>query len=277
VEDCDILMMAGPPQLGEWLQDKPPRLGIFVAHGVCKGTQIFLETCRPALDHVVAVSPLVQDAICAGLPSTVIPNGIDPRHIVQTHSREDVRTALGCRSDEFLIGYVGRFSPEKRPEALIEAVRRLPARFRLVFVGWGDLRHNLLDLASRRIPGRLSVVQANDDLGNYYAAMDAFCFPSEFEGFGLVLLEAMMCARPVITTQVGFAPEGIVDRVNGVLVDGSPESIASAVDLIDRHPTWARAMAAEGRLYAEKAGFASQMARSYTVLFERLWAEKFGS
>lgn len=275
VDDCDILMMAGPPQLGDWLKDKLPRLGIFVAHSVCNWTETFLNTCRPALDHVVAVSREVQEVMCADVPSTVIRNGVDPGHLVQTRSRDDVRESLGCQPGDFLLGYVGRFSVEKRPEAVIHALSRLPSRFRLLMVGWGN-KDEIVDLANRLIPGRFAVIHANDDLGDYYSAMDAFCLPSEFEGFGLVLLEAMLCSCPVITTPVGVAPEIIVNRVNGTVVDGSPESIASAARLVDQHPVWARAIAAEGRRHAEQFGLASRMAREYADLFERLWIEKFG-
>lgn len=275
VDDCDILMMAGPPDLGEWLVDKPPRLGIFVAHSVCNWTEAFLNTCRPALDHVIAVSREVQDVICPGIPSTVIWNGVDPSHLIQTRSREEVRASVGSQAGDFVIGYVGRFSEEKRPEAVIEAVSRLPSRFRLLMVGWGN-DGPVLEAAHRLLPGRFALIRAKDDLGDYYSAMDAFCFPSEFEGFGLVLLEAMLCSRPVIATPVGVVPEVIVDRVNGIVIDGTSDSIARAAKLLDQHPTWARAIAEEGRRHAEQHGLATRMARQYTELFERLWIEKFG-
>jgi len=273
VDDCDVLIMAGPPQLGEWLLDKPPRLGILVAHGVCHWSEALLNYCRPAVDHVVAVSREVQQVICEGVPSTVIWNGVDPAHLVQTRSRDEVRASVGCQPGDFLVGYVGRLSVEKRPEAAIEAVSRLPPNFKLLMVGWGD-KTPVVELAQRLIPGRFALVHANDNLGDYYSAMDAFCFPSEFEGFGLVLLEAMLCSCPVITTSVGVVPEVIVNRVNGIVVEGSPDSIAGAARLLQQHPLWARAIAAEGRRHAEQHGLATRMAREYADLFERLWLEK---
>jgi len=72
----------------------------------------------------------------------------------------------------------GRFSPEKRPAALIEALAGLPERFKGLFVGWGPLREQLMELANRHIPGRYAFAEAEGHLGDYYHAMECFCLPS---------------------------------------------------------------------------------------------------
>ena len=60
------------------------------------------------------------------------------------------------------------------------------------------------------------------------------------------------------------------------MVDGTPEGIAAVARLLQRHPAWARGLAAEGRSTAEEKGHARVMARAYEDLFLRLWREKFG-
>jgi glycosyltransferase involved in cell wall biosynthesis len=275
--DSDVLLCWGPRDLGRWLAPAPPKLCVFVAHGEGYWTRQILEGCKPVIDHVIAVSRRVKDCVADGLPTTVIPNGIDLARLARTRPAAAVREALGFRADDFVLGYVGRFSDEKRPHLLVDAVARLPAPFKALFVGWGPLGNRLLEYANACAPGRYAFVKATDDVGDYYAALDALCLPSAEEGFGLVVLEAMLCERPVIATRVGCVPDLIADRVNGLVVAGTPESIRDAALLLRGNPAWARGLAAQGRLDAEARGHARTMARAYEDLLLRLWGQKFGA
>jgi glycosyltransferase involved in cell wall biosynthesis len=274
--DSDVLLCWGPPELGQWLADLPPRLCVFVAHGEGWWTRHLLDGCKPVLDHVIAVSSRVKDRVTDGFPTTIIPNGIDLGRLARTRPAAVVREELGFQADDFVLGYVGRFSGEKRAHLLIDAVARLPASFKALFVGWGYLGSHLLEYANACIPGRYAFVKATNDVGDYYAALDALCLPSTQEGFGLVVLEAMLCERPIIATEVGCVPELIVDRVNGLVVDGTPESIRDAALLLRGNPAWARGLAAQGRADAEARGQARTMARAYEDLLLGLWNQKFG-
>jgi glycosyltransferase involved in cell wall biosynthesis len=161
--------------------------------------------------------------------------------------------------------------------AIIEAVARLPARFKALLVGWGRERPALMELANARIPGRYAFITAWDYLGDYYHAMDAVCLVSDQEGFPLVMLEAMMCGRPLIVTAVGCVPEVVRDRVNGLVVAGDPASISAAAELLDRHPRWAQGIGAEGKAFADSVGHARRMAREYEDLLHGLWQAKHGA
>lgn len=272
--ECDVVVFWGLP-LKEWLGDVRPKLCVYIAHGEGDWTRETLESSHSVVDHVVAVSRRAQERVCNGTPSTVIANGVDTAHLTRTVSREQMRQSLGFRPGDFVLGFIGRFSSEKRPHVIVDAVAQLPRNFKALFVGWGAAHGQLVDLANAKIPGRYAFTEASRHLGNYYQALDALCMPSEHEGFGLVMLEAMMCERPVIACPVGAAPELIRDRINGILVDGTPESIAAATQLLYHHPTWARGIATEGRTIAERHGHASRMASEYQDLLERLWIEKF--
>lgn len=274
--DSDVLLCWGPRDLGQWLAPLPPKLCVFVAHGEGYWTRQILEGCKPVIDHVIAVSRRVKDRVADGLPTTVIPNGVDLAHLARTRPSAAVREELGFQSDDFVLGYVGRFSDEKRPHLLVDAVARLPAPFKALFVGWGPLGSRLLEYANACIPGRYAFVKATNDIGDYYAALDALCLPSSEEGFGLVILEAMLCERPILATPVGCVPDTIVDRVNGLVVAGTPESIRDAALLLRGNPAWARGLAAQGRMDAEARGQARTMARAYENLLLRLWNQKFG-
>jgi glycosyltransferase involved in cell wall biosynthesis len=272
--EADILLCWGPRELGVWLADCRPRLCVFVAHGEGKWTRWILEGSAPIIDHVVAVSQRVKDQVCQGFAATVISNGVDTTHLAQTRSRAHMRAALGFRVEDFVLGFVGRFAAEKRAHLLIEAVAGLPPHFKALLVGRGYLRGQLMDLANERIPGRYAFATAVNDVGDYYAALDALCLPSSEEGYALVILEAMLCGRPVIATPVGCVPEIFQDKVNGLIVEGSVDSIRAAALRLHRHPAWAAAVAAEGRAYAEEHGHARAMAKRYEELLLRLWREK---
>ncbi|MDP6443718.1 MAG: glycosyltransferase family 4 protein [Pirellulaceae bacterium] len=274
--ECDVLLTSGPAELAYWLQGIRPKLCVFVAHGECQYTQRILDANASVLDHVVAVSGRAQQ-VCEGVPSTVILNGVDAAHVAQSRAREYVRSSLGFTEQDFVVGFVGRFSDEKRPQAIIEAVAQMPPQFKALLVGWGPLRGPLMDYANRTIPGRYAFAEAGDHLGDYYHAMDSFCMPSATEGFGLVVLEAMLCGKPVIVTPVGCVPEVVRDRVNGVVVSGDCSSLIDAISLLEQHPTWAQSIANEGRAYAERNGHALRMARDYQELLTRLWREQHGS
>jgi glycosyltransferase involved in cell wall biosynthesis len=272
--DCDVLLVSGPGETAEWLGEIRPRLCVFIAHGDGPWTQDIFTRSAGVFDHVIAVSEGVKAAVCKGIPGTVIYNGADIAHVSRSQSRLEIRSRYGFDDTDFVVGSVLRYSSEKRPETLIEAVAQLPKRFKLLLVGWGPLRQQLFDLANRLIPGRCVLVRADANLGDFYQAMDAFCLASQSEGFGLATLEALLCGLPVVSARTGFVPELLVDRVHCVLTDRDGPSLAAALRLIADHPDWAAGLAREGRRRAESFGFASRMCREYEQLLHRLWKER---
>lgn len=273
-QDCDVLLVSGPPEVAAWLGQIRPPLCVFVAHGDSIWTAKILQSCAPVIDHVIAVSQNVQRSVCDGFASSVIYNGVDTAHLTRTAPRDEVRSRFGFAPGDFVLGSVMRLSGEKCPEQLIEAISKLPPRFKLFLVGWGTRKQKLLDLANEIAPGRCTISAATENLGDYYSAFDAFCLPSTSEGFGLATLEAMFCDVPVITTRTGFAPELLDERVHYVHCESSGDSIAAQVQLLADHPRWAAGLAAEARQAAEKFGFASRMCREYETLLTRLWQHR---
>lgn len=275
--DCDVLLISGPAEIGPWLLECRPKLAVFVAHGDSHWTTRILDQIAPVVDHVVAVTRRVRQEVCDGFPTTVIYNGVDHNHLTRSEPRDATRARLGLRPTDFVLGSVMRLSREKSPELLVEAIARLPERFKLVLVGWGALQHKLLELGNRIAPNRLTIVPGESDMGDYYQAFDAFCLPSFSEGFGLATLEAMFCNVPVITTATGFAPELLNDRISYLHCDQTGESIARCVQLLADHPSWAESLAREASDVADRIGYAKSMCRQYEDLLIRLWREKFGA
>lgn len=271
-QECDVLLMWGTGFNDRNLGDRPLR--IFLAHGESPWTGHALQESSRVVDHVIAVSDRVRRAVCQGFPTTTILNGVDSARLTQTADRTTLRRRFAFGDHDFVVGSVGRLTREKQFHLLIEAVARLPQRFKLLLAGSGRRQGELLELANRRIPGRFAIIAAHDYLGDCYAAMDAFGLVSAHEGFGLVLAEAMMCGTPVFSTRVGCAPEVLQHCVNGVLVDPHPESIAQALKLMQANPRWTRGLADEGRHFAQRHLHAARMARDYEDLLLRLHAER---
>jgi glycosyltransferase involved in cell wall biosynthesis len=274
--EYDVLLSWGV-RLDELLNGERPPLSVFIAHGDGDYTQELLDGSAHHVDHIVAVSNRVlRQCSCNGTPTTVIYNGVDTSRLARTQSRDEVRQSFGFGQDDFVLGYVGRLADEKRPQTILKAVAGLPPQFKLLMVGWGRLLPNLMQAANRLIPGRYAFVTATNYLGDYYEAMDAFCLLGVEEGFSLAMLEAMMCARPIVATAVGAVPELIVDRVNGLIVEPTAEAVRAAARQLHCYPIWARGVGAEGKAYADRYGHAARMARDYEELLWRLWREKYG-
>ena len=90
-------------------------------------------------------------------------------------------------------------------------------------------------------------------LGNYYNSADVFVFPSLVEGFGLVLLEAMACGIPIITTPNTAAPDIITDGIEGFIVPiRDPDALQAKLDWCYRHPQELEQMGRAARKKAEQ-------------------------
>lgn len=276
---ADILLVWGSVD-PQYLRPEGARAKVvFVAHGMGEGTRRALETCRPAVDHVVAVSPIVDWSLESDLPVTVILNGIDQAHIACRETPARVRHRLGFRSDDFVVGFVGRMSPEKRADLVIDSVHRLTKvnsgmmahrEAKALLVGWGPLRHELLEQCNEQLPGRFAFSESTSFLGDYYQVMDALCMPSEEEGFGLVLAEAMFHGVPVISTPVGIADYLVEDWINGLICDADPDEITSRLVRLREYPEWADGIGMEARRTIEQHCLGLDMVDQYQALFQEL-------
>lgn len=180
---------------------------------------------------------LASRLAAAGAPReklSVVYNGVD-RAVFRPGDRASARGELGLPAGEPLFLFVGNFLPVKEPLFLIrvhadwnrrrQAAGRPPGR--LVLIGDGPLRpaiqqatQRLESGASVSLPGRLPP----EEVARWMQAADALCLCSRNEGFPNVILEALACDLPVISTAVGGIPEKLGSG-GGILV---PRSDASA-------------------------------------------------
>jgi glycosyltransferase involved in cell wall biosynthesis len=167
----------------------------------------------------------------------VIPNGCDAA-IFHPRERAPARAALGIADDAELLLYVGRLVPEKGLRELFDACAALAAarpRLRLVLVGDGPLRAELEARIGRDAPwARLVGAQPPELVALWFAACNLLALPSYSEGHPNVLVEALACGRPAVTTPVGGIPEVVDDSVAILVpprtVEPLRDGIAQALD-----------------------------------------------
>ncbi len=171
---------------------------------------------------------------------SIIPGGVDMA-LFASIDRPTARGRLHLPEDGTLILYVGRFAPLKRVDRLVSAVAQLRSQGRdvhLILVGGDDPD----DQSTQTLNAAVSQDHLEESvhfsgrvdqqaLPLYYSAADLLALPSDYESFGLVLLEAMACGTPVMATRVGIAPTLVEEGVNGTLLENNEiDSLARGIE-----------------------------------------------
>jgi alpha-1,6-mannosyltransferase len=154
------------------------------------------------------------------------PLGVDANVFHPSRRTLDLRSRLGLSQNTRLLVFAGRFSGEKNLSVLLYAFARLGAPYHLLLIG-GD-RHAQPNRNVTMIPYR----RDSQELAQWIASCDALVHAGTKETFGLVLLEAMACGRPVVAARASAVPE-IVDQKVGILAEpASGESMAEAISAL---------------------------------------------
>lgn len=136
---------------------------------------------------------------------TILPNAISiERFKFNENDRKEVRARYGIRDNDFVIGHVGRFYPQKNHEFLIDVFSELfkqKPNAKLLLLGDGPLQEKIQQkVESLEITGSVIFAGLQKDPAPFYSAMDVFCFPSLWEGLGIVLLEAQYNGLPCVVS-----------------------------------------------------------------------------
>jgi alpha-1,6-mannosyltransferase len=151
------------------------------------------------------------------------PLGVDVETFSPDRGGRDLRAELHLPRETRLLVFAGRFSAEKNIPVLVEAFRKLGAPYHLLLIGGGE---SARDGNVTRIP----YCRDNRELASYLASADAFVHAGVHETFGLVILEALACGRPVVAPRAGAIPELLGDDV-GRLVDAPGDPDLAATEL----------------------------------------------
>ncbi len=181
----------------------------------------------------------------------VIYNGIDPAPYVRPPQR-NLRQEFGFAPEDFVVGFVGQLDERKGVFDLLKAFRQLSAKIphlRLLLCGSGNLREKIVRfLRENHLLKKGVLTGFRDDIPEIMKMIDVLVLPSLWEGFGIVVIEAMAAAKPVVVTRASNLPEIVTDGVEGFWVEPrSPRQIAEALARLAREPALGKKMGEAGR------------------------------
>ena len=220
---------------------------------------IFAQRVIDSTDRIIGVSQNEIDLLSKRLnvPSEkvrIIPNGIDPEKFTPIPDGEIFKEKFNL--DGKIVLYTGRLASNKGLLNLVEVIPKVLEKnpsttFVLIGEDEGmkkeiELRANELD-----VEDNLKIIGYIDDYDLFksaYSAADVYTLPSEYEAFGIVLLEAMMCKTPCVATEVGGIPEVIKDEETGFLVEyGDNKNFAEAINKLLKDKRLREKMGKKGR------------------------------
>ena len=222
----------------------------FTRHGV----RVFrrsLEIIKRKADLVLCCSQsTMDDCVVAGIAAErlrLVPLG------VETERADDTEIArvrgLYRLPDEYLL-FVGTVEPRKNLKGLVAALAHLPEPPLLVVAGadgWGE--NGVIESDHVRFLGFVP----SEDLSGLYGGAKVFCYPSEREGYGLPVLEAMAQGTPVVTSR-GTATEETAGNAAVLIDPKSPHDIARGIDEATRRRS---ELSAKGLARAQRRSWAT--------------------
>jgi glycosyltransferase involved in cell wall biosynthesis len=212
----------------------------------------------------------------------VIYNGVDTEEFSDKWNPQErwmLRSALGFRDTDYVIGILALLRPEKNHVQMVEAIAmlrkmRIPAR--ALMIGDGEMRAAIEARARElNVESDVVITGLQREVRPYIAVCDAVALCSHTEAFSLAAIEAMALGRPVVHTDVGGAAEMIVPGRNGFLfpVDDTKAFVDKLVILADRAVS--RRMGQEARATVEARFSEKAMVDRYEQTLLELCAARY--
>lgn len=133
---------------------------------------------------------------------TVIENGLDVKKFVFSQKDRDVLRKQYNLNNNIVCLHVGLFNNQKNQELLISASKDLPDEYKIVFAGDGETLQACQNLAKDLgVQNKLLFLGMQSDVSKFYSMADCFVFPSNYESFGLSLVEAQINGLPCLVSE----------------------------------------------------------------------------
>ncbi|MGH2682526.1 MAG: glycosyltransferase [Actinomycetota bacterium] len=236
--------------------------------------------------RVIAVAEAVRQETVdtfrvSPLRVVTIPNGVDPRRMMPTKSREEIRRALGIASRSGVLVSLGALTWEKDPLAHLDVSTRV-ARERsdvvhLVIGGGPMLQSVQTAIDERGLRGRVLLVGPRRDVPDLLAAGDVLVFASRsdgMEGMPASVIEAGMAGLPVAAYSVAGVSEVVADQQTGLLVKpGDVAGLARGAAALLGDPRRRRRMAAAARARCGELFDIQRIAPRYLEIYREVAGE----
>jgi L-malate glycosyltransferase len=238
---------------------------------------------RPAIEHALVHSDAVtavseslrnqtEQMFSVKRPIEVIPNFFTPNK--PKRRREEVRRDLGV-TDKFLVLHMSNLRPVKRIDLLLRtiAMSKNRARLRLLILAGGSFEPYEPLLDEFGIRDSVIVRQNTAMVEEYLEAADAGLYSSEYESFGLGILETVFYGKPVVAFRVGGIPEVIGD--SSLLYPFADVTAAAAgLDALVESPNLARELGEQSRVRVREMFSADHVVPRYEALYRRILASQ---
>lgn len=176
----------------------------------------------------------------------IMPNGTDmtvPDKAKLFKYRKRGLEMIDAGGDEFVMLFVGQHRWEKNVRLILDSLRKLKESgnsFKMVFVGEGYAAREMMKTVKQyAIQDQvifLGVITDRKAIQNVYAAADLFIFPSVYDNSPLVLQEAAAFNVPSVVVRGSSSAEGILDGVNGFLVENEVDSLTNKIQELMKYP-----------------------------------------
>ena len=233
-EDLKVpLVFTFHARFDEFVRHQVPLFGDLASHVARGVVQDHLDHCSQIIVPTASIQQLVYEDYKVDVPVTILPTPIDLTRLGDLNPAR-IRRRYHLEGQQVLL-YVGRMSPEKGLQFLIDSFARVAERnpkTLLVLVGRGPHVKSVQDhVQSLRIQDRVMFTGAapHDQIPHFMAAADLFVFPSRAETQGLVLVEAMATGLPVVALHGTGSDDVLADTGAGVLAQPDEAAFAEAI------------------------------------------------
>lgn len=164
----------------------------------------------------------------------VIPNAIQlDKFLYSEDKRNKMRSELGIKEDELAVVCVARFSLQKNHGFLLKVfseIQKKNPNSKLYLVGQGELEQEIRGMVSKLgLTDSVVFLGSRSDVGDVLTAMDAFLFPSFYEGFGTVIIEAQCSALPMLASDTIPCETKLCDCVEFASIKEEPDEWAEKI------------------------------------------------